>query len=68
MVKRIAALFSDEWCEYKTISKLYEHYIVDYVYEPHVDGETYINNIDGFRSILKRELIRFLNHTGKKHL
>ena len=29
-VKRTATLFSDEWCGYRTISKLYTHYIVDH--------------------------------------
>lgn len=67
-VKRTAKLFSDEWCGYKTVSKLYEHYVVDHGRGQYVDEDAYTNNIEGFWSILKRGLTGIYNHTSKKHL
>lgn len=67
-VKRTATFFSDEWCGYKTVSKLYEHYVVDHGHGQYVDEDAYTNNIEGFWSILKRGLIGIYNHTSKKHL
>ena len=67
-VKRTATLFSDEWCGYKTVSKLYEHYVVDHGHGQYVDEDAYTNNIEGFWSILKRGLTGIYNHTSKKHL
>ena len=67
-VKRTATLYSDEWQGYKTISKLYKHYIVDHGHGQYVNGNAYTNNIEGFWSILKRGLTGIYNHTSKKHL
>ena len=67
-VKRIATLYSDEWQGYKTVHKLYKHYIVDHGHGQYVNGNAYTNNIEGFWSILKRGLIGIYNHTSKKHL
>lgn len=67
-VKRTATLYSDEWQGYKTVHKLYKHYIVDHGHGQYVNGDAYTNNIEGFWSILKRGLIGIYNHTSKKHL
>ena len=67
-VRRTATLFSDEWCGYKTVSKLYEHYVVDHGHGQYVDEDAYTNTIEGFWSILKRGLTAIYNHTSKKHL
>lgn len=67
-VKRTATLYSDEWQGYKTISKLYNHYIVDHGHGQYVNGNAYTNNIEGFWSIMKRGLTGIYNHTSKKHL
>ena len=67
-VKRSATLFSDEWCGYKTVSKVYEHYVVDHGKGQYVDGDAYTNNIEGFWGIMKRGLIAIYNHTSRKHL
>lgn len=47
-VKRSAVLYSDEWGGYKTVSKLYEYYIVDHGHGQYVDEDAYTNNIEGF--------------------
>lgn len=67
-VKRTATLFSDEWCGYKTVNKLYQHYIVDHGHGQYVDEDAYTNTIEGFWSILKRGLTGIYNHTSRKHL
>ena len=67
-VKRTATIYSDEWQGYKTIHKLYKHYIVDHGHGQYVYGNAYTNNIEGFWSILKRGLTGIYNHTSKKHL
>lgn len=67
-VKRTATLYSDEWQGYKTVHKLYKHYIVDHGHGQYVNGNAYTNNIEGFWSILKRGLTGIYNHTSKKHL
>lgn len=63
-VKRSATLFYDEWKGYKTVSKLYEHYMLTNIWME--DADT--NNIEGFWGIMKRGLTRIYNHTSKKHL
>lgn len=67
-VKRPATIFTDEWQGYKTISKLYEHHIVDHGHGQYVKGNAYTNTIEGFWSILKRGLTCIYNHTSKRHL
>lgn len=67
-VRRSATLFSDEWIGYRTVSKLYEHYVVDHGHGQYVDEDAYTNNIEGFWSIMKRGLTGIYNHTSKKHL
>lgn len=67
-VNRTSILFSDEWHGYKTVSKLYKHYIVDHGHGQYVNEDAYTNTIEGFWSIMKRGLIAIYNHTSKKHL
>lgn len=67
-VKRTATLYSDEWYGYRTVSKLYKHYIVDHGHGQYVNGNIYTNTIEGFWSIMKRGLIGIYNHTSRKHL
>lgn len=67
-VDRSATLFSDEWVGYKTIDKLYEHYIVDHGHGQYVDKDAYTNNLEGFWSIAKRSINGIYNHLSRKHL
>lgn len=67
-VKRSATIFSDEWHGYKTINKLYEHYVVDHGKGQYVDEDAYTNTIEGFWSILKRGIISIYNSVNRKHL
>ena len=67
-VDRSATLFSDEWVGYKTIDKLYEHYIVDHGHGQYVDEDAYTNNLEGFWSIAKRSINGIYNHLSRKHL
>jgi len=67
-VKRGSTLFSDEWCGYNLVDKLYEHYIIDHSRKQYVNGNVYTNTIEGFWGIMKRGLIGIYNHTDRKHL
>lgn len=67
-VNRSATVFTDEWQGYKTISKLYKHFIVDHGHGQYVNGNATTNNIEGFWSIMKRGLTGIYNHTSRKHL
>jgi len=67
-ISRTATLFSDEWCGYKTVNKLYEHYVVDHGHGQYVDEDAYTNNIEGFWSIAKRSIIGIYNHLSRNHI
>ncbi len=67
-IDRSATLFSDEWIGYKTVDKLYEHYIVDHGHGQYVDEDAYTNNIEGFWSIAKRSINGIYNHLSRKHI
>lgn len=66
-VRRTATIFSDEWRGYKTVSKLYRHYVVDHGKGQYVDGDIYTNTIEGFWGILKRGIIGIYNSVKRKH-
>lgn len=67
-VKRTATLFSDEWCGYRVVSKLYRHYVVDHGKGQYVDEDAYTNTLEGFWGILKRGIIGIYNSVTRKHL
>lgn len=67
-VKRSATLFTDEWCGYDTVGKVYSRRIVDHGKGQYVDGDAYTNNIEGFWSIVKRSIIGIYHKTSRKHL
>lgn len=67
-VSRDATVYTDEWQGYKTVHKLYNHYIVDHGHGQYVNGNAYTNSIEGFWSILKRGLTGIYNNTSRKHL
>lgn len=67
-VKRSATLFTDEWCGYDTVGKVYTRCVVDHGKGQYVDGDAYTNNIEGFWSIVKRSIIGIYHKTSRKHL
>lgn len=67
-VKRFATLFTDGWCGYDTVGKVYTRCVVDHGKGQYVDGDAYTNNIEGFWSIVKRSIIGIYHKTSRKHL
>lgn len=67
-VKRTAKLFTDEWCGYDTVGKIYERKIVDHGKGQYVCGDAYTNTIEGFWSGLKRGIIGIYHKVSRKHL
>lgn len=70
IVKRVknAILYTDEWLGYNTVDKMYEHFIVKHENGEYVNGKAYTNTIEGFWSLLKRDIFGIYHFTSKKHL
>ena len=68
-VSRTATVYSDEWQGYKTISKLYNHHIVDHGHGIYVSGGAYTNTIEAFWSnYCKRSINGIYNWLSRKHM
>ena len=67
-VKRTATLFTDEWCGYDAVGKIYTRHIVDHSKKQYVDGDATTNRIEGFWSILKRGIIGIYHRISREHL
>lgn len=67
-VKRTSTLYTDEWCGYDTVGKVYARSIVDHGHGQYVNGDAYTNNIEGFWGIVKRSIIGIYHKTSRKHL
>lgn len=67
-VKRTSTLYTDEWCGYDTVGKVYTRNIVDHGHGQYVNGDAYTNNIEGFWGIVKRSIIGIYHKTSRKHL
>jgi len=67
-VKRTATLFTDEWCGYNLVGKLYKHYIVDHSKKQYVNENAYTNTIEGFWTGVKRSIMGIYHSVSRKHL
>ena len=68
-VKRTATLYSDEWCGYKTVNKVYNHHVVDHGHGIYVSGGAYTNTIESFWSnYCKRSINGIYNFISRKHM
>lgn len=67
-VRRTATLYTDEWCGYDTVGKIYKREIVDHSKGQYVNGTAYTNTIEGFWSGLKRGIIGIYHQVSRKHL
>lgn len=68
-VKRTATLYSDEWCGYKTVNKVYNHHVVDHGHGIYVSGGAYTNTIEAFWSnYCKRSINGIYNFISRKHM
>lgn len=67
--KHAKAVYSDEWSGYKTIHKVFNHYVVDHGRKIYAVGDIHTNTIEAFWSnYCKRALMGTYSKVAKKHL
>ena len=68
-VKRTAILYTDEWCGYDKVRRMYHTEMVDHGKGLYVNGNAYTNNIEGFwGNFCKRPINGIYNRVGRKYL
>jgi hypothetical protein len=69
VVKRTATLFTDEWCGYDLVRKLYTTKMVDHGKGLYVVGDAYTNSIEGFwGNFCKRVVNAIYNWVSRKYM
>lgn len=68
-IARTATLFTDEWCGYDLVRKLYKTEVVDHGKGQYVDGDAYTNSIEGFwGNFCKRVIHAIYNKVSRKYM
>lgn len=68
-VKRSATLYTDEWCGYDKVRRLYHTEMVDHGKGLYVNGNAYTNSIEGFwGNFCKRVVNAIYNWVSKKYM
>lgn len=67
-VNRDAKVYTDEWCGYDLVDKLYHREYVDHGRGQYVDGTATTNTIEGFWGIFKRGIIGVYQKASRQHL
>ena len=68
-VKRTATLFTDEWCGYDKVRRMYHTEMVDHGKGLYVNGNAYTNSIEGFwGNYCKRPINGIYNRVSRKYL
>lgn len=68
-VKRTATLYTDEWCGYDKVRRLYHTEMVDHGKGLYVNGNAYTNSIEGFwGNYCKRPINGIYNRVSRKYL
>lgn len=68
-VKRTATLFTDEWCGYDIVRKIYKTEVVDHGKGQYVVGDAYTNSIEGFwGNFCKRVIHAIYNKVSRKYM
>jgi transposase-like protein len=67
-IKKSASVFTDEYLVYKSIDKLYSHFVIKHKEKEYINGDIYTNTIEGFWSLFKRGIIGIYHSVSKKHL
>ncbi len=63
-----AAIMTDEWSGYRHLNKSHNHAIVIHSCGEYVRGDVHTNNIEGFWSLVKRQIIGQHHFVSVKHL
>jgi transposase-like protein len=61
-------LYTDEWCGYARIGKLYPHSVIRHLLGEYVRGDVHTQTIDGFWAMLKRGYQGVYHYMSRKHL
>src|ERR1019366_887110 len=67
-IKQSATLYTDEYVSYSGMSRIYDHSTVKHNSGQYVNGRVHTNTIEGFWSLLKRDIFGIYHSTSKKHL
>jgi transposase-like protein len=68
-VDRSAKLMTDSWPAYKKLDRFYDRHAVDHSKDEYVrDGYIHVNSIEGFWSLLKRQIYGIHHWVSRKHL
>jgi len=67
-VKEGATLYTDEWGGYKRLGKFYTHESVNHKLGEYVRGSAHTGTIDGYWSLLKRQIDGIHHSVSPKHL
>lgn len=67
-VKEGSTLYTDEWRGYTRLAKFYTHDTVRHNLDEYVRGDVHTNTIEGFWSLLKRQIIGIHHNVSAKHL
>ena len=65
---RGATVLTDEWPGYKRLNKKFFHYSVNHSEGVYARGRVHTNSIEGFWSLLKRQIYGIHHWVSKKHL
>jgi len=63
-----ATVYSDEWLGYNVLKRIYDHQFIKHGAGQYVNGRVHTNTIEGFWSLLKRDIVGIYHFTSVKHL
>lgn len=63
-----ANLKTDEWGGYNNLGGLFQHKRINHLIGEYVNGETHVNGIEGFWSLLKRGIYGIYHSVSAKHI
>jgi hypothetical protein len=68
-IKRTSTLYTDEWCGYDRVRRMYHTEMVDHGKGLYVNGNAYTNSIEGFwGNYCKRPINGIYNRVSRKYL
>jgi len=63
-----STLYTDEWYAYNHMAHWFKHKFIKHNEQKYVDGDTHVNSLEGFWSLLKRGIIGIYHSVSDKHL
>lgn len=59
---------TDEWIGYEGLAALFQHKRINHGLDEYVNGDTHVNTVEGYWSLLKRGIIGIYHSVSAKHL